>query len=123
MDYSEYKRLKDSIESEYKKKLEALEMVWHMSQVQPSEAGNVDEKQKISVSDAIRKVIDGLSGEFSADDVQQGLKDHGFEIKERVQITNTLHRLMRIKEIEVARKGVGRTGSTYRKIAKTEITQ
>lgn len=120
MDYSEYKKLKDAIEAEYKKKLEALEMVWSMSREEPSMLGSSDDNQKKSISDAIRKVISGMSGEFTADDIVQGLKDHGFEYEKRVQVTNTLHRLLRKKEIEVAKPGAGRVGNVYKRIPKTE---
>ncbi len=58
-----------------------------------------------------------MRGNFSADDVQQSIVDHGFipseEIK-RLAITNTLHRLFRRGEIEVVTKGSGRSGSIYR---------
>lgn len=120
MDYAEYKKLKDMLESDYKKRVEALEMVWHMSQGQAVGQSNTDDKPKISISNAMRKVIDGLSGSFTADDILQGLQDHSFGGMQRIQVTNTLHRLMRKKELEVVEKGVGRTGSKYRKVVKTE---
>lgn len=120
MNYEEYKRLKEAIEKDCKKKLEALEMVWSMSREEPNKQGSSDEHPKRSISDAIRKVVGGMSGEFTADDIVQGLKDHGFEYEKRVQVTNTLHRLLRKKEIEVAKHGAGRVGSSYRKIKKTE---
>lgn len=120
MDYAEYKKLKDSIEAEYKKRIDALEMVWHMSQGQDEVTGISDDKPCLSLSNEIRKVITGLSVEFTANDIEQGLQDHGFGRKKRIQITNTLHRLMRLKELEVVRKGEGRRASTYRKIQKTE---
>lgn len=120
MDYEEYKRLKEEIEAEYQKKKEALEMIWRMSQ--KHNGGNVSdgERSNISVSDSIRIVIDSLSGDFTADNIQQGLKDHNVKGANRLLITNTLHRLSRRNEIVVVKKGVGRTPSIYRKSQKVE---
>ena len=74
-----------------------------------------------NVSGAVRAVVEGLSGDFTADDVHRGLKDHGLlegKTVKRISLTNTLHRLHRRGELEVVRKGQGRTPGLYRKKAK-----
>ena len=116
MDYTEYKRLKDQIEEERQKKLAALEVVWQLSNGSSSaSSGEVGQSGKASKSDSIRKVIEGLAGDFNADDVQQGIKDHGVRGVTRSQIINTLHRLCRRAELVVVKKGQGRLPGVYRK--------
>lgn len=117
MDYAQYKKLKEEIEQDYKKKKEALETLWSMYQkpggATASELGH-SHNGGVPISDAIRKVLSGINGDFTVDDIQQGLKDHGIKGVERLSITNTLHRFWRRKEIALSKKGQGRRPSTYR---------
>lgn len=122
MDYSEYKRLKEEIEAEYQKKKEALEMIWRMSQKHLETVASDGERTNGSIADAIRKVINSLPGDFTADHIQQGLKDHSVRGVGRLGITNTLHRLSKRNEIVVIKKGVGRIPSLYHKFKKVEST-
>lgn len=119
MDYAEYKKLKEEIDAEYQKKKEALEMVWHMSQKHNKDNVSGANNTDVSFSDSVRKVIAGLTGDFTVNEVKQGLEDHGVKEVDRLAITNTLHRLFRRKEIEVVRKGAGRTSSVYRKVVES----
>ncbi len=120
MDYAEYKRLKDQIEVEYQKQKDALEMVWRMSQKDNPSSVIDGEQPRITLSDAMRKVINGLAGDFTADDIEEGLKDHNVKDATRLSITNTLHRLSRRGEIVVVKKGIGRLPGTYRMAQKAE---
>lgn len=116
MDYAQYKKLREEIEEDYKKKKDALETLWSMYQ-KPAGVGLAEDggcSSDASISDGIRKVLSGISGNFSADDIQQGLKDHNINGIERLTITNTLHRFWRRKEIALVKKGQGRRASTYR---------
>lgn len=117
MDYAQYKKFKEEIEADYKKKKEALELLWSMYQKSNGavafEEGN-SRGSEGSISDAIRKVLSGITGNFSVGDIQQGLIDYGVKGVERLSITNTLHRLYRRKEIAVVEKGQGRRASVYR---------
>lgn len=115
MDYAQYKKLKEEIEAEHKKKLEALELIWRMCQNQNSSDAKDGADRSISTADAIRKVLEGLSGDFSADDIEQGLKDHHVKRVKRIAITNTLHRLVRRGELEIVKKGRGRISGVFRK--------
>ena len=115
MDYAQYKQLKDEIEIDHNKKLEALEMVWRMCQKQNGSGASGTEHSGSTASDAIRRVIEGLANDFSANDIQQGLKDHSVKGIQRIAITNTIHRLCRRGELEVVKKGKGRMPGVYRK--------
>lgn len=123
MDYEEYKKLRKQIQEEYEQELAALDKVWRRFQSlnSPSRKQTVitngDAPPKSPIARSIRSAIKDFKGEFSADDVQQSLIDHGFipagEIN-RLAITNALHRLYRRGEIAVVKRGQGRNGSIYR---------
>ena len=118
MDYALYKKMKDDIEREHQKKLDALELLWE--NYRPRNP-NGEKKSSRSgepgkISDAMRTVISGFNSEFTPNDVQEGLKDVlGDGNFTRLQITNTLHRFYRRGEIEVVQKGRGRASGTYRR--------
>ena len=115
MDYAQYKKLKEEIEAEYQKKKDALEMVWRMCQKQNGSGVSGAEHSASTISDAVRRVIEGLANDFTANDIQQGLKDHSVKGIQRIAITNTIHRLCRRGELEVVKKGRGRMSGVYRK--------
>lgn len=122
MDYKQYKQIKQDIENEYKKNLEALEIVWKRAQGMGSGAVHSSTENggsDVGTSDAVRSVISGLGEiEFDVDAVVEALNAHSMfqsqKIK-RLSINNTLHRLMRRGELEVVKKGQGRMSSIYKK--------
>ena len=129
MDYAQYKKIKEDIENEYHRNLDALEIIWKRAQgLAGTPIGGEGHYEHpngdIGVSEAIRKVIEGIGNqEFAADDIQQGLKDHGFvdgRKLARFSITNTLHRLSRRGELEVVKKGAGRLSSIYKRKISSE---
>lgn len=123
MDYAQYKKLKEDIENEYRKNLDALDRIWNLSKkMSSSESGERAILSDLSGTDnftkAIRAVIDGLGSEFSVDEIIQGLKDvFGEKEFKRIQITNTLHRLCRKGDYQIVRKGRGRSPGLFGKKA------
>lgn len=122
MNYSEYLQLKKDIENEYRKNLEALELVWKRSQnvLSRTHQGNKIETPGVDqpLSEAVRLVIAQMDKDFTADLIEIGLRDHNYNEGKpvnRVSLTNTLHRLWRRGEIELVKKGRGRTPSSYRR--------
>lgn len=124
MNYAEYLKLKKDIENEYKRNLEALELIWKRSQsvFVASQQGDNPElpgmPSEQPLSEATRLVISQMNKDFNADEVEQALRDHNYNDGKpinRVSLTNTLHRLFRRGEIELVRKGRGRISSTYKK--------
>lgn len=123
MDYQQYKKMRQDIQGECNRQLEALDMVWKRLQSinSPSKTPSLfsdtpTDHSEQSFSEMIRTVIKGLKEDFNADDVQQGLIDHGFATLDsvnRLAITNSLHRLMRRGEIVLVKKGQGKQGSIY----------
>ena len=130
MNYQEYKSLRKQIEQEYEQELAALDKLWKRIQSMnfPSREPEGGESHNGSFSRNfsahLRTVVKGLRENFTANDVQQGLIDHGFVDKDnvnRLAITNGLHRLSRSGEVEIVQKGRGRIGATY-KIKETKGT-
>lgn len=120
MEYAEYVKLKSEIEADYQKKKEALEMVWRMSKRHENGHSTDGETYKTTLSSNIREIIKGLPDQFDANDVEEGLKAIGVKLRGRIALTNTLHRLYRRHELDVIKKGLGRTPGVYRKAQKAE---
>jgi hypothetical protein len=123
MTYEEYKKMRQQIMDEYQKELASLDMVWKRFQninspnTEMSEQNNEKSSYSANFSKHVRIAIQSLKQDFSADEVQQALIDHGLVEKDkvnRIAITNTLHRLHRRNEIEVVQKGHGRIGAIYK---------
>ena len=121
MTYEEYLKLRKDIEKEYQRNLEALDLTWKRYKAMSGQSpDNSDGENPLSekLSGAVRTVVGGMGQDFTVDDIERGLKDHGlFEGKriKRLALTNTLHRLARRGELEIVKKGKGRLPGIYRK--------
>lgn len=120
MDYAQYKKLKEDIEKEYRKNLEALERIWNLSKEMSSNGTGerviLSDPSNTDFTKAVRTVIEGLSSEFTVDEIVQGLRDvFGEKEIKRIQITNTLHRLCRKGEYVIIHKGKGRSPGIFGK--------
>jgi len=121
MNYEEYAKLKEELEAEFKKKMEALEMVWKMCQKSTGTAELKNNNRAYGhIAVAIRKVLETTTVDFSVDYIMDALKAHDIKVG-RLVITNTLHRLARRGELEVVQKGKGRIASIYRKSTKGKL--
>lgn len=116
---SEYLKLKQRIEADYRRKLDALELVWKMSgsaNSKPSTYASVPltGRTKGQLVRAIREFIHKASAEFSISELQTALlRDHPeFGEVRRQSIATALRRQ---KNIELISKGRGRTEARYRK--------
>ncbi len=120
---SEYLKLKQRIEAESRKKLEALELVWKMSGGSNGKLANLsvsplDGKPKGRLVQAIREFLKTASEEFSISDIHTALlRDHS-ELGEvrRQSIATALRRQQERKVIDVITPGRGRTEARYRKV-------
>src|SRR5258708_2002216 len=101
MDYNEYKSLRSQITAEYERELEALDRVWKRLQALKSPSTklplgqNGEAPARAPIIESIRTAIKGFKQDFTANDVQQALIDHGFitaNSVNRLSITNALHR-------------------------------
>ena len=118
---TEYLKLKQRIESEYRKKLDALELVWKMSgsvngkSFAPSSSTLLEGKTKGRLVKAIREFLQTVSGEFAISDVYTALVRTHPELGEvrRQPIATALRRQ---KGIEIVAAGRGRREARFRKV-------
>jgi hypothetical protein len=120
MNLREYQRLKTEAEAEYRRKLEAIEMVWKLSGGDSKNGSSPHETSigKGSLQQAIRYAIPYLTGEFTLREVEQQMKVHDpvFAAKvKRPSISGALKRMADDKEIVVVAAGSGKRASKYRK--------
>jgi len=115
----DYFRLRQRIEADYRKKLDALELVWKMSGAVNGKPGNqatppLEGRTKGQLVRAVRKFIENASSEFAISGIQAALlRDHPELGEVRRQSIATA--LRRQKGIEVVSAGKGRTEARYRK--------
>jgi fatty acid/phospholipid biosynthesis enzyme len=116
MKQREYDTLKNQIESEYRTKIDALELIWKMSN---KGAPSSNQTGRGAVLQAVKAVVSITHGNFNTSDVEKHIKESnpalGAKIK-RASISNTLKRLVKDKMIEVVEQGTGRQASTYKKV-------
>jgi superfamily II DNA helicase RecQ len=121
MDHKEYERIKRDIQNELeaaqtecKKRLDALEVIWAMEQgKQPS----VDLFDSITWSDMARKVIPSLPETFTRYELEKAVLERFPEAKERWRknsLGGILTRMQSREEIEVAEPGSGPKPARYR---------
>ncbi len=120
MNLREYQRLKTEAEAEYRRKLEAIEMVWKLSGGDTKNGSNSQATSigKGSLQQAIRYALQQMSGEFTLREVEQQMKIHDpvFAAKvKRPSISGTLKRLADDREIVVVAPGSGKRASKYRR--------
>jgi hypothetical protein len=109
----EYKRLRTTIEAEYRMKLDALELIYGMA----GKNGHSPSPSPIKgeLAQAVVSAIQQMKDQFSVRDVEQTLKViYPNLIVNRGSLSNTLKRLEG-KELELVVKGAGKRPSSYRR--------
>src|SRR3990172_361203 len=120
MKEKEYRRLKSQIEDEYKKKIDALELVWKMSNESDGSNGTEKSRQVIgkgTLQKAVRQVLFEIKGEFDIHDVERRIKHNAPSLAntvKRASLSSAIKRLVGT-EIEVVSIGSGKRPSRYRK--------
>jgi hypothetical protein len=114
----EYRRLKKKIETEYREKLDALDMVFRMSGGSSPKNGEQGGRiSKGAVSQAVRRALPRMTGEFGVREIEQQIKiDDPTSVFKRASISSTLKRMAEDEdEIVCTKKGKGKGGSQFRK--------
>jgi len=109
----EYKRIRSTIEADYRKKLDALELIYSMAAKNgaPSSATPV----KGELAQAVLEALQHQVAEFSPRDIEAVVTTtHPELLAKRASISNTLKRLEG-REIELIQKGSGKRPSKYRR--------
>jgi hypothetical protein len=123
MQEREYLRLKREIQERCRKDLESLERVWQLSmETGGAKLDSSDGIKRGDLQNAIIRAIGQFTGNFTAEDMHQKIKETDPEIGAKAKPTSVSSALMRMdgNEIEVIERGVGRKRSVY-KAKKTEL--
>jgi hypothetical protein len=109
----EFKRIRATIEADYRKKLDALELVYSMAAKNGASSSAAPVKGKLA--QAVVEAIQHTDAQFSARDIETLVSVTRPELAaKRASISNTLKRLEG-REIELIEKGSGKRPSTYRR--------
>jgi len=112
----EYKRLRSIIEADYRKKLEALDLIYGMAgRSNGNSSSSSGTPIKGELAQAVVSAIQQTTSNFNVRDIEQTLKvtNPAMNVK-RGSLSNTLKRLEG-REVELIEKGSGKRPSTYRK--------
>src|SRR5438874_2347807 len=105
MDANEYKRLREQVETEYRRKLDAIDLVWQMAtessppaampkqprseEVNGSKAGvGGRDVAKGEIIDAIREILPSLRSEFTFRTISQVLRERNPAVAAKLKKTS-----------------------------------
>ena len=114
----EYNKLKQQLQDDYDKKLQAIETVWLMSN---SQAGNGTGKRvtKGELVRAVESVLENLPQQFTIADLERHLRDTNpalAEATQRSSMSGCLRRLAEDEKIVVREVGKGKRPTLYEKV-------
>jgi hypothetical protein len=125
MNQREYDRMKAAITAEYKRKLEALELVWQMAGGSSMNtcASVTVRPRKGELQAAVREAVETLPQGFSVRNVEEAIRvlKPRLEGIKRASLSSALKRLVTAGEIQVVTEGSGKRASTYRKAGDLRI--
>ena len=119
MNEREYNRLKSEIEADYRKKLDALDLVWKMSGgvSKNGSRGSNAIIPKGSLLKTVRDILPHLQGEFSLHDVEDRIRNVNPGLAatlKRPSLSSALKRLESDHIISISTRGTGKRASKYR---------
>jgi hypothetical protein len=120
MNQREYEKLRADAAAEYRRKLEAIEVVWKMTGGVSRNGTGADETPvgKGSLQQAVKDALQFISGEFSLRDVEKQIRatDSALAAKvKRPSLSSALKRLANERQIELVSVGKGKRPSKYRR--------
>jgi hypothetical protein len=125
MDERVYEQIKKDLAAEYRKKLEALDIIW-ASYRDKAKNPTLELDVRASITDLVRQVLPKLGEEFSIWDIKKAIEKTFPEAKgtfRKNSLSGTLTRMQQRGEIEIVRKGSGTLPTTYRlHIAAQEVS-
>jgi len=122
MNEREYDRLRNEIEAEYHKKIEALELIWRMSNKAPT---GLMTNGRGALLGAVRDAVNQLYATFTIRDVEKVIKQQNAVVGSHVRrasLSNTLKRLVEDGLLELVEKGQGKRPSSYRRKVQAKPT-
>jgi hypothetical protein len=121
MNEQEYMKIKEDLEADYKRKLEALELLWSALRGNASAPAPKDENKTLpsqSLTDIIRQALPKLKEEFSIWEIKQEIERMYPAMKgqyKKNSLSGTLTRMKDRGEITVVQAGEGTAPSIYRR--------
>jgi len=111
----EYKRLRATIEADYRKKIDALDLIYSMSGGGNGTVTAAGNRVKGALAQGVVAAISQTTGDFNVRDLEESLRImYPNLVVKRASLSNTLKRLEG-KEIEVVERGAGKRPSKYRR--------
>jgi hypothetical protein len=127
MNEREYNRLKQQIENDYKKKLEALDIIWQMAKENVRETpvnGKSSTVKAGTLMGAIRQVLPFVSGEFDINTIIQLVEARRPDIKTPINptsVSGSLRKLEKANAIVLMEAGAGKRPNRYRKAGPSAV--
>lgn len=118
----EYRRLRSEIEADYRRKLEALELIYAISNSGAPQAEKPPES-KGALAEAVAKAASQMNGNFNVRNIENAIKVFNPVLAanvKRASISNTLKR-MEATDLEVVERGSGKRATTYRKRVSAKV--
>jgi hypothetical protein len=119
MNQREYERLKEDAAAEYRRKLEAIEVVWKMTGGAKNGAKEDDSPiGKGALQEAIKTALQFISGDFTLRDVEKQIQatNSSFATKiKRPSLSSALKRMAAEKDITLVEAGIGKRASKFRR--------
>jgi len=116
MDEREYRKIKEDLQADYKRKLEALELLWSGLRDKPTDKPELRPAQ--SMTDIVRQALPNLGEQFSIFEVRKEIERMFPALKgayRTTSLSSTLTRMHQRHEIEVIREGKGTAPTIYRR--------
>lgn len=110
MKQTEYLKLKEKIEKDYREKLGALELVWEMAK----DNNQVATGQK-KLTSCVRDVLENHTGRFDLKDVLLWVSDIYLDAIKLPTLSNILKRMSNEGIIEIIQTGTGSRPTVYNK--------
>jgi len=131
MKEKEYIRLRREIEADYHKKLDALDLIWKMSNKAAAPSAQFTLRPgsivgRGSLLSAVRNILTHVQGDFTAKRIAGMVREGNPELHVKTaSVSSVLKRLAGNLEIDVIEVGKGKRASTYRvgRALETEITR
>lgn len=122
MNEREYNRLKQQLEAEYKRKLEALETVWQFARESTRETAPAKRDsagRAGTLMGAIRSVLPYVEGEFDINTIIKLVEERNKDIRKPINptsVSGSLRKLEKANAIMLTEVGAGKRPNRYRKV-------
>jgi hypothetical protein len=123
MNRKEYERLKADAQNEYRRKLEAIETVWKMTDGRNGASADVSSSESVgkgTLQEAVRNALPHIGGDFTLRHVYNQIVLDDPVLAEKIKdkmpsVSGALKRMADDKELILVEAGSGKRPSKYRR--------